>query len=260
MIMKTPFHEWILFLFSVLITTSSLYFVWDAQGTRERITALTIVLFFGLCSYVFAQTFWTRRQNRLHAKDLQVTIAPGVPLTMKRGRFMLWGASIFILGILMALTAHYDAEEFIQTASVLTALGGLAFLILTALGFLGNDYLLFEPEGFRVGNRKGSMLIVWKNIRAIRVGEFSSNQALYFHFHDPEALAQTAKGRWTSAQILKGVTKNRSWFGFDHMIMTDHYGLNATLLAKAIATYATDPQVRAELEKHLEIPNLNERE
>src|SRR6185295_10710539 len=99
--MKTPLYEWVLFFFSALMTLTSLSFLWDAHTPRQRFTAITIILFFGLCSYAFAHTFWTRRQNRLQAADLQVTITPGVPLPMKRGRFMLWGFIIMILGIMM---------------------------------------------------------------------------------------------------------------------------------------------------------------
>jgi hypothetical protein len=193
----------------------------------------------------------------MHVADLQVTIAPGVRLTMKRGKILTMGAILIIMGSLGALTASIEKDWLIVSIGVGAALVGVTLFLMLAFGLLGHDYLLFEPEGLRVGNKKGSVLFEWGNIGQVLPTEFQNNQVIYLLAHDQQALALTATGggQWTPPRMLAQTGKMRKWYGYDWMFMTSHYGLNAVLLARAIATYVTDPEVRLGLERHLELEN-----
>jgi hypothetical protein len=186
--------------------------------------------------------------------DQQVTIAPGVKLPMKRGRLAALGGAVLLVGVLAMADGYSSHNPIIVVAGAVFALAGLLLLALLGSGFAGHDYILFEPEGLRLGDRKGSVFFAWNHIGAVRPGQIQNNQVLYLWARDPAALARTAQGagnKWKPEGILKGLGKTRAWQGCDWAIFTGHYGLNATLLARAVATYVTDPKVRAGLEEHL---------
>ncbi len=248
---------WVLLFLSSVLTVSGLMMLLDAHDTPHRLSGLTALVFFALCDFALASTLWSRRQNRMHAADLQVTIVPGVRLPMKRGKILSMGTVLICLGALGALTAYGEKDWIIVSIGAGAALVGLTLFLMLAFGLLGHDYLLFEPEGLRIGNKKGSILFEWGNIGRIMPTEFQNNQVIYLMARDQQALALTAtgSGQWTPQRILVQTGKIRKWYGSDWMFMTSHYGLNAALLARAIATYVTDPEVRSGLERHLELEN-----
>ena len=70
----------------------------------------------------------------------------------------------------------------------------------------------------------------------------------------PKRLSGQGKGKhWATETVLKGFNTTRLLQRADWMVMTWQYGVDAPVLAKVLATYATDPAVREGLEKHLEL-------
>jgi hypothetical protein len=164
--------------------------------------------------------------------------------------------AVSVVGASAISEAYYGNDGVLWALGILVSFAGVGLLFLLLIGFVGSQYLSFEPQGFRVGDKWGSVLFTWENIRSVLPGEFESNQAITLWVRDVQALAATAQGneeRWGSETILKNVARAQKWLGHDWMIMTGNYGLNATLLARAIATYVTDPSVRATLEEQLKL-------
>jgi hypothetical protein len=246
------FHKFLL-LFSLLLALAGGLMVLDSSGTKDLVIGLTVLVFFGLCAGALAHHLGGLRESRFHAKDLSVILAPGSKFAVRKGRILALGLVFLLVGALGSVSAHYEGEMVIGGGAIM---GGLVLLLLLGLGLIGSDYLLFEPRGLRVGDKNGSMLLAWDNIAGVEPGYRQDNQALFLRVRDPQALAATATGgagKWGPEAILKGTAWNRTWLRCDWMVLTGPYGLNATLLAKAIATYAADPKVRSGLEERLSL-------
>ena len=242
---------WILLLISALFSVAGIFMILDAHTPKDRMSGIFCLVFFLLCGFAVIQTLCSRRQNRLHAADVQVTIAPGVKLPVKKGRAFGLGMAIAVVGGLATSEGYYGADRFMEGFGLFVAFVGLAFIFLLVTGLLGSQYLSFESEGFRIGDRGGSVLFTWDNISKVLPAEFQSNEALFLWVKDVEALAATAQGngrQWRSEAVRKSVGRVEKWMGYDWMILTASYGLNATLLARTVATYVADPQVRSGLE------------
>lgn len=248
--------EWVLLFFSLLLSFGGALGLLRSHSTRDWFMCLNCTVFFGLCALVFGRYLWNQRQSRAMSGNLRVTLTPGVPLYMKRGRLFALGGGIFLLGILIFLAGWFDMQFIMELCGAVTGLGGAVLVVLLATGKRGKNYLLFEKTGLRYGDPQGSYLLEWTNIRGILPGEYQHNQVVRFWVRDPEALARTGTGgskAWTRDAILKSVGSSNAWQGCDWMLLTGQYGLNAVLLAQAVATYVTDPSVREGLEEHLKL-------
>jgi len=246
----------LLFLSSVLAFGGSLGFL-QPRGPNDRLIGLTCMVGFGLAAFVFAGNLWRRHKDKGYRGIGPVTIAPGVKLIVKKGRVLLLGAVLLGFGSLGATAAWMDQEPLVAGCAGLFGLGGLALLLLYGSGIGGSEYLFFEKEGLRVGNAKGSFLAAWDNIAQVASGDYQSNAVVWVWFKDPLAAAATGQGQgkhWSPGTVLKGFKTTGLLQGSDWMVMTWQYGVDAPVLAKALATYATDPVVREGLEKRLELP------
>jgi hypothetical protein len=88
-------------------------------------------------------------------------------------------------------------------------------------------------------------------------GEYQRNAVVWLWFKDLSVAAATAKGQgkhWSPGKVLSGFGASQTLQGAHWMVMTWHYGVDAPILAQAVATYAADPAVRKGLEEHLKLP------
>jgi hypothetical protein len=254
--MKTSWIEWVLLPFTLAFTLAGVLMMIETANSREFLPGLACTVFFGLCTFVFVQTLWARRQSRAHGADLSVTLQYGSVLRMGKTRLILLALAVGVPGTLFFLLGHQENDWIIAGAGGIAALAGIVLLALLALKAAGSAYIAFEKEGLRVGDSGGSMLMAWDNITRLITGEFNRNQMVFFWFKDTEALALSGKGtsrKWTQAGILKEIGGSRAVYGCDWGTLTGLYGVNAMLLAKAVVTYASDPKVREGLEDHLRL-------
>ena len=139
--------------------------------------------------------------------------------------------------------------QFVAIGVTLLALG-VGLLGALVVGYAGNQYLVFEPEGLRVGNRSWSYLVAWDNVARIAVGSHQGNPALLLFVRDANALIASASGgepERARARAAKIVASHRTWTGCDVFQMTDHYGVSPAVMARLVEKYASDPPARAEL-------------
>lgn len=253
--MRSSKTEWFGLFVSLAFTFIGAWMALAPRKPQDTLSGWTCAVFFGLAALTFAHTLWSRYRGRGYL-NAEVTLAPGARFTLKRGRLLFLGTAMTLVGTLGVLDARRESQWIVAAAAGLFLAGGLALLLLNAAGFIGNQYLLFEPEGLRIGDRGGSFLIAWDNLARVEVGEYHRNPVVSFWFKDLEALGRTVRTtskRWSQEKVLKGVHHGRKWLRCDWMLFTWHYGLDSVLLAKAVLTYIQDPEVREGLRKRLEL-------
>jgi hypothetical protein len=254
--MKPSWKEWAMLAISLALALGGVWLAVRAGNGPDRFKGIVCAAFFGLCASLSVRTLFNRRQSRQHESDLSVTLPYGTVLRMGKLHILFLGIVIAVIGVLFFLWGWLDSGWLKMGIGAFAALAGLAVLALTALGIAGTGYLAFEAGGLRLGDRSGSMLMEWDNFARLSIGEYNRNQMVCFWFKSLEALALTGtgeSGKWSQEGILREIGRSRPVFGCDWGIMTGLYGVNATLLAKALATYASDPKVREGLADHLRL-------
>jgi hypothetical protein len=254
--MKPSWKEWLLLAIALVFTLAGTLMIFKSANNRELIQGLACTVFFGICAIVFTQTLWSRRQSRAHGANLSVTLQFGTVLKMGKTRTLLLACAFLVPGALFFLWGWQEPNWLIVGIGTLTALAGAVLLALVVLGIAGTGTMAFEKDGLRIGDRGGSVLLAWDNIAGLRCGDFNQNQMVMILIKNAEWLSLTGKGtwkKWSREGILKEIGNCRAIWGCDWGIITGLYGVNAMLLAKAMATYVTDPQVRAGLEDHLRL-------
>jgi len=257
---RFPWGDWALLLVSLLLAFGGSLGLLHPRGPNDRVIGLTCVVGFGLAALVFAGNLWRRHKDKDYRGIGPVTLAPGARLIIQKGRILLLGVVLTGFGTLGAYAALLDEEPLVAGCAGLFGLGGLTLLLLYGTGRGGSEYLAFEKGGLRVGNSKGSFLMAWDNIAQVVAGDHQSNAVVWVWLKDPEAAAATGKGEgkhWSPGTVFKGFKTNQLLQKSDWMVMTWQYGVDAPVLAKALATYATDPAVRAGLEERLRLPGKN---
>jgi len=235
----------LLLLVSGTFTAVGLLLLIAGRGGRGPIAVST---FFGMCTCI---AVWSIVEKRRMAESLEVTrveIVGSVPIPARQGIRWAMGIGLTVGGGVMAWSGGPIGAGF-QAISLFLVAVGVVLMGLLATGRAGGQTLTFEPEGLRFGNRRGSFLVRWTNFARVEVIEFQSNPALVASVHDVGELVASAGGAGTpeGRKVARAVVQNRTWVGWDLFLLPYHFGIDAVLLAKAVASYVEDPSRRAEL-------------
>lgn len=232
-------RDWLLLLVSSAFTVAGVWMF--TRGDKE---GLAIAAFFGLGTLVPVSSIVTKRRfvrNTRIGGDVEA--APG---RIPEDRHVLYatGGLMAVAGALMVATGGGMGPLFVA-CSVLICGAGVVLFAGTAIGWLGDRWLAFEPEGLRIGSRRATYLVHWDNVAAIRLGELSNNAAVCLHLRDPSRAAATAGP--AADRVMKRFARNMRYTGFPILLLARHFALDAGLLARSLEGYVRDPARREAL-------------
>ncbi|MFN7975413.1 MAG: hypothetical protein U0166_24270 [Acidobacteriota bacterium] len=253
--MKPRWTDWLLVGVSGAFVAAGILILVTGKDVRG---AVATIAFFGTCLGIAIWGVRQRLAGGRNATASSVSVAGSVPIRMKRGRLALMGLGLVALSTIL-LWAHINPSPVYLGAIVLMGIAGLAVLILVAAGRGRDDYLVFEPGGLRIGRPQWQVLVPWDSLKDVSLGEIQRNPVVLILLADPDAVAATALGsdpERARKALQKRFEQDAVWTGAHLALHPFRYGLDAALLAKALARYASDPGSRVELRPRPALPEV----
>lgn len=206
--------------------------------------ALVTFAFFGGGALVYLHSLMRkRREARFEA--IQVQVAGGVDIPFARGRVIWMALALFTLGAII-FGVGTDYPWIFRVLGLFVAACGIAMLGGVLLGFIGKQFIRFEPHGIVLGQRTYRSCIPWELIQAVQAFEHHRNPLVGVHLTDPLLVEITPASQ--QGAFLKRIRRNRIWVGPEVVIAAHNFGLETPPLVAALRRYANDPAARAELE------------
>lgn len=234
-------REWGLLAIALLFVAGGLLLLPSKPGV-----AIVTLAFFGTCAAVFiAGVLQKYRFRRFQAASVQVT--GGVPIRPQRGRFLLLGGWLALLGLVMVF-AGQDYPWLFRILSGAISVIGFAVLGAVLIGGYPREFLQFDPDGLTIAGRVWAARIPWDSIVNLREAFVSDNPMLLIDIRDAEAVTVDPPG--ARDQLLAALGRGRAANGpasFTIMPMT--YGIDLPVLTAAIARYVLDANARGDLAK-----------
>lgn len=216
--------------------------------TASRRTGIgTLVLFGGALAQMLLR-LKRRRSERESASATHVSVPGGVLLRERRTRPLAIGATLVFIG-----TVFMWAFGTGRTPAVLGGLiVGMGLVSFASSPLVGRRALQFDPASLLVVERTVRFRVFWEEVRGVRTVERYGTSFVAVLVHDPERLVMAGQPRAASggdgAKLLRRhLARQRAWTGADVWIDAGLFGLDAVLLARAIARYSANPSARSEL-------------
>lgn len=216
--------------------------------------AVVTITFFGACGLVF----WTnilrkRREKHWQGATVQVVgrvniYANGAHMPAIAFGCMLVGSVCCFIGI--------DYPLLFRLLGAFIALVGIGVAIAIALGFYRRQYLRFDPDAITFGERTYRYRVGWDNIADVVSIEYADNPFVGIRLCNAEVI--NIDPEQETEAFRKHLASNRALMNVDIFIAPRNFGIDGTILAAALARYATDPHTREELQRR-SIPAITSR-
>lgn len=221
---------------------------------RDWRTAVVTITFFGSCALVF----WTnilRKRREKHWQEATVQVVGGVNIYAKGAHMpaiafgcMLVGSVCYFIGINYPL--------LFRLLGAFIASVGVGVSIAIALGFYRRQYLRFDPDAITFGERPYHYRVGWDNIGEVVSIEYANNSFVGVRLCNAEVVKVDPEQQ--TAIFRTHLANNRALMNVDIFIAPRNFGIDGTILAGALARYATNPYAREELQRR-SIPAITSR-
>lgn len=217
---------------------------------RKPDTAIPCLAFSGACT-VFAVGNVVRKRRAARLRPLSVEIVGGTPIRPLKSRVA--GLSALLLGLGSILLAYWrSGPVLVLVCLVVMIVVGLLLAAGLATGRLPVGFLMFDPEGLTIGQRRDTFMVPWDAIGGLAPGELHDNPVLLLRVADLASIRVDPPD--ARARVVARLSSNVAWIGAHVMVMTSHYGIELPLLVSAIERYVADPGQR----RQLAVPRLPE--
>ena len=236
---RPTLRDWGLLAISVLFVLAGLLIIFDKPDV-----GIVTLAFFGTCAAVFISTILQKlRFRRFRAVGFEV--AGGVPIRPLRGRLLLLGAWLAILGAVMQVYGGAYPLLFRILAVFVSAIGVAIILgVLTRL--IPREFLQFDPDALTIARGRWRARLPWDDIADLREVFLQDNPVLLIAVADFAAVSVDPPE--AQAQVLKALSRNHSLYGEScFAVMPAVYGIDLPVLTGAVARYVLDHAARREL-------------
>ncbi|MCB1193012.1 MAG: hypothetical protein KDK90_21385 [Leptospiraceae bacterium] len=127
---------------------------------------------------------------------------------------------------------------------------GLVMFFLKLFRFSGNNFIIFEESGLRVGRNRYTFLIQWDSITGVQLGEWNNVPYVFLQVFLEEGVERTIDSKnleRDKKKFRKSCEWNQDFFGSSFAFSTSQYGIDIALFYKAILQYWQQPIKRKEL-------------
>ncbi|WP_341677919.1 hypothetical protein [Niveibacterium sp. SC-1] len=209
---------------------------------RDPDAGIVALAMFGPCLVFFAYAIL--RRHRRKRVPLQAQVLGGTPLRPLRGRLLMLGLGMLVLGTVLATHGAGAGRVFVWLTGFVAGFGAV-LSVLVLLRVLPAGYVQFDPDALVIGTRRDTVRVPWSAISGMAETELHHNPVVLIWVGDPAALNVQPESR--TARVLARMTSSRNWLGADFAIMCSQYGIDSTVLLVALGRYAAEPAARAEL-------------
>jgi len=211
---------------------------------REDWRVATVTLaFFGGCALTFI-TVIRRKLRSVDPHDLSVSVVGGVNIYAEGERLTPIAFGCTVVGCVLYFVGT-EYPQLFRLMGAFIALVGLVLLAMIFLGLLSRRFIRFEPQALLLGEKTYRYQIEWDDIAAIVELEYANNPFVALRVADLERIrVEPAQRR---SHLLRDITRNNDWFNADIVLNAHMFGIDAPVLAAALARYANDREARQEL-------------
>lgn len=222
--------------------------------THDWRAAVVTITFFGSCALVF----WTNILRKRREKQWQgatVKVAGRVNIYAKGAHMPAIAFGCMFVGSVCCFIG-IDYPLLFRLLGAFIALVGVGVAIALALGFYRRQYLRFDPDAITFGERTYRYQVGWDNIADVDSIEYADNPFVGIRLCNAEIV--TIDPVQETEAFRKHVASNRALMNVDIFIAPRNFGIDGTVLAAALARYATNPSAREELQ-HRSIAAISSR-
>jgi hypothetical protein len=195
--------------------------------------------FFALCTLPATRTVLEGlRRQRFQAT--RVDVVEGVPIRTGGGAYM----PAIGIGLTVTATAFLASPVPwpILLCAVVMGAAGLWLLGMIVTGKLQQRFLRFDPDGLTVAESGFQYRIAWANVTGLAEFEYAGVAFVGIALAREDAVPVTPAAR--TAKALKLFDRNRRTMGPPVVLAPMHFGIDAEVLAGAIATRIDDDRRR----------------
>lgn len=214
--------------------------------------------FFGFCTLTFIYFYFSAKKfnKEINQDIIDIQISGEVKFLIDKRKLYFLGIIFFILGLVF-IYADSKSLFAISVSIGLISLGVFVFFG-TLFGLIGNEFLCFEFDGIKFGNRNYSYLVRWENIMNFSTGEYNSNSAIFINLINPEDCSRylyVHKGNRekTIKKLFNIFSNNLAFVGCHVLILPQRFSLSTAYVFKVIEKYLQFPESRKELKNKLQI-------
>ncbi|MCB1179906.1 MAG: hypothetical protein KDK36_20180 [Leptospiraceae bacterium] len=240
--------------FSLIVSIIGILMTIIQRNPKDFGNGISISLFFLMCAIVLFYSIYSDQKIK---KELEIPIEK---ISIEGGRkiyfskFKIYSTG-FILFISFGIISYFSSINKIFTFITfgVSILGGVV-IILALTGIIGKQFISFEENGLRIGDKKGSFLLNWDNF-FYSLEEWNNNHFIFFTIHNYN-LIEWQEGSINKDKLLTSYYKafgtNRNMMGCDYFFNPSHYGFSPAIFYRAVEIFVKDPHERfnlAELKK-----------
>lgn len=238
--LKPKRKDWVLALISLTFVAMGFFLL-----PKNRDVGIVTIAFFGVCAGTFLTTIF-RKLRESKFQSISVGVSGGVDIKPSRLRVWLMAFLLISLGTILAVFG--DSYPFLLRILAYVIAGfGILLVALILFGKIPVGFLRFDPDGFRIGRRKWTILLSWDEIAEVRAGEFNSNAAVFLFLRSYDRIRTEPEEFYQKA--IQEILSSEGWIGSHFMILTSNYGMSSPVLAEAIERYKSQPEAREELNR-----------
>lgn len=237
---RPSWRDWTLLAIALLFVIAGLLIL-----PRDPNVGIVTLAFFGSCAVVFLASI-ARAARFHHFRATRVEVAGGVPIRPSRGRILLVGGWLTVLGFVI-LTFGAPYPLLIGVLAGFIAVVGLIVVTGALIGWFSREFLQFDWDAFTIAKRGYRARIPWDHIAHLEAGAYNNNPILLIWVDDLRAVIFAPEG--AEADAYKA-TAGVQMLGAHFALMTSWYSFDLAVLTAAILSYARDANARDHLKQH----------
>ena len=236
---RPSWRDWMLLSIALLFVIAGLLIL-----PRNPNVGIVTLAFFGTCAVVFLGSI-ARELRFQRFRASRVEVAGGVPIRPSRGRILLAGGWLTVLGfVIMTFGAAYPL--LMRVLAGFIAAVGLVIVAGALMGWFPREFLQFDGDAFTIARRGYRARIPWDHIAHLDAGVYNNNAILLIWVDDLGAVIFDPEGAEADAYRA---TAGGPMFGAHFALTTRWYSFDLAVLTAAILSYARDANARDHLKQ-----------